>query len=443
MTDSLSDILDALLDLDASFAWKMCFEKPGAGYSCAVLSLTSQTWSPAIPCDRQTWHHWMTVIIPDNLDTNIAYLNVGGGQNDGPPPDEPLSYHAKMAMETKSIVIELGQVPNQPIRFADSPDIARNEDGLIAYLMARHDGSRGASAMIRAPMVRSVVAAMTATQQFLESKQTNTFRVRGFVLSGGSKRGWATWLAGLADPRVVGIIPVVINVLDVNATTRHHWQSLGYFSPALKDYVKEGILPDKIDTDVLNAVNAVEDPINYLGHPRMAIPKLIIVASGDEFFPVDNTRFSYDRLPAPKHLRVLPNSDHSTVGSDINATKAAWFSAIAHGQNPPGYDWSVSSHDLLTVMPDFSPSKVLLWQAWNPNARDFAIASIGPAFTSTELTRDSDGFYRTGIAAPQTGFCAYFVELRCPVLEGLEARFTTEALIRPDRLPFRWKNSVA
>ena len=33
---------------------------------------------------------------------------------------------------------------------------------------------------------------------------------------------------------------------DVDATTRHHWEAMGYFSPALGDYVKHKLIPDEI-----------------------------------------------------------------------------------------------------------------------------------------------------------------------------------------------------
>lgn len=76
-------------------------------------------------------------------------------------------------------------------------------------------------------------------------KLAEKLAIDGFVVSGGSKRAWTSWLVGILDARVIGMIPIVINVLDVDATTRHHWEAMGYFSPALGDYVKSGLIPDQ------------------------------------------------------------------------------------------------------------------------------------------------------------------------------------------------------
>ena len=64
---------------------------------------------------------------------------------------------------------------------------------------------------------------MDAVQEFLASDQTaNTggkLKIEKFVVSGGSKRGWTTWLVGIVDPRVMAIVPVVIDAAELRS---HH-----------------------------------------------------------------------------------------------------------------------------------------------------------------------------------------------------------------------------
>ena len=76
-----------------------------------------------------------------------------------------------------------------------------------------------------------------------------------------ARKQMPAWLVGLMDERVVGMIPIVINVLDVNGTTKHHWMTMGYFSPALGDYVNHKLIPYEIGGARLEAVNAIEDPL--------------------------------------------------------------------------------------------------------------------------------------------------------------------------------------
>ncbi|HET9160936.1 MAG TPA: PhoPQ-activated protein PqaA family protein, partial [Caulobacteraceae bacterium] len=401
-----TNVLDTYIaKKDPSFAWSVEKTFKGEGYHGAVLALTSQTWLSAKVTDRYVWHHWLTVVIPDNVSSKKAFLYIGGGSNNDAAPKGATERFAKMAVETRSVTAELGQVPNQPMHFPDSPDKARTEDDIIAYLQARY-AQPGADpeSLVRLPMVKSATAAMTAVQQFMASDAGGKRTIDGFVVAGGSKRGWTTWLAGIEDKRVIGMIPIVINVLDVDATTKHHWMAMGYFSPALGDYVRHGLIPDQIGKPGLEKVNAIEDPLAYKDRPRMKIPKFIINAVGDEYFPPDNTQFSYHLLPASKRLRMLPNSKHSTAGTDISDSMTAWYDALIHGRTIPDYTWTVRKSDgAIVVKPQGNPSQVLLWQGTNPKARDFRVDSIGKAITSTPLTKQADGTYVGKVDKPASG----------------------------------------
>ena len=426
---------------DPSFAWKVDHTFTGTGYHGVVIDLTSQTWLNSSVMDRSVWKHWLIVTIPDQVTTSKAFLFIGGGSNDRAAPKGPSDNMAKMAVDTSSIVAELGQVPNQPMHFPDSPTVNRTEDDIIAYLQARYDPKTNPEALVRLPMVKSGTAAMTAVQQFMASADGGKKKIDGFVVAGGSKRGWTTWLVGLEDARVVGMIPIVINVLDVNGTTKHHWMAMGYFSPALGDYVRHKLIPDEIGKPRLEAVNAIEDPLNYRGRPRMKIPKFIINAVGDEYFPPDNTQFSYHLLPAKKSLRMLPNSKHSTQGTDIGDSMTAWYDAVIRNRPVPDYSWTVREDGALVVKPGGKPSEVLLWQGTNPKERDFRVDSIGKAFTSTPLKAEADGTYVANVPKPAAGFTAYFVELTYPSGTKYPFKFTTEVYVKPDVLPYRWEDA--
>jgi PhoPQ-activated pathogenicity-related protein len=437
------NVLDAYVARpDPSFAWKVETTFTGAGYHGVVIDLTSQTWLSDKQMDRPVWKHWLTLTIPDAVSSNKGFLFIGGGSNGRAAPKGPSANMAQMAVDTNSIVAELGQVPNQPMHFPDSPTVARTEDDIIAYLQARYDPKTNPEALARLPMVKSGTAAMTAVQQFMASNDGGKRKIDGFVVAGGSKRGWTTWLVGLLDERVVGMIPIVINVLDVDGTTKHHWEAMGYFSPALGDYVHHKLIPDEIGKPRLSAVNAIEDPLNYRGRPRMKIPKFIINAVGDEYFPPDNTKFSYHLLPAKKQLRMLPNSKHSTSGTDIGESMTAWYGALINNRPIPEYSWTVRNDGALVVKPGAKPSQVLLWQGTNPKARDFRVDSIGAkAFTSTPLQPQPDGTYVGNVEKPPTGFTAYFVEMTYPTGTKFPFKFTTEVHIKPDILPYRWEDA--
>jgi PhoPQ-activated pathogenicity-related protein len=437
------NVLDAYVAKpDPTFAWKVEKTFTGAGYHGAVLELTSQTWMTAADSDRPVWKHWLTITVPNTVTAKKAFLYIDGGTNTSAAPTDSSARFAAMAIDTGSVIAALSNVPNQPIRFTATPDKARSEDDMIAYLQATYDPNRNPNALARLPMVKSGTAAMTAIQQFLASDAGGKLPIDGFVVSGGSKRAWTSWLVGLLDTRVIGMIPIVINVLDVDATTRHHWEAMGYFSPALGDYVKAGLIPDQTGLK-MKAVNTIEDPLNYRGRPAMKMPKFIVNAVGDEYFPPDNTKFSYHLLPGSKQLRMLPNSRHSTAGTDINESMTAWYGSLIHNTPIPEYTWTVRDDGTLVVNPGAQkPSKVLLWQGTNPKARDFRVQTLGDkAFTSTPLQPAADGTYVGKVDKPATGFTAYFVELTYPSSTKYPFKFTTEVYVNPDTMPYRWEDA--
>ena len=427
---------------DPTFAWKVEKTFTGAGFHGAVLELTSQTWMTAAESDRPVWKHWLTITVPDQLTSNKAFLYIGGNSSTSPAPFNATPRFARMGIDTGSVIAELTQVPNQPIRFADTPDEGRSEDDMIAYLQARYDAQKHPLALARLPMVKSGTTAMTAIQQFLASDAGGRTTIDGFVVSGGSKRGWTAWLVGLLDQRVIGMMPIVIPVLDFDAMVRHHWETLGYFSPAVGDYVNHGLIPGEIGGK-MDTINAIEDPLQYGGRPQMRIPKFIINAVGDEFFPPDSTKFSYHLLPGSKQLRMLPNSRHSTAGTDINESMTAWYDNLIHNRATPEYSWTVRDDGALVVDPGAAkPTSVLLWQGTNPNARDFRVQTLGDkAFTSSPLTAQPDGSYIGNVEKPASGFTAYFVELTYPTGGKFPLKVTTEVYVKPDVYPYRWEDA--
>lgn len=433
---------DYVAKSDPAFAWKVVGPIKGPGYHGAVLEMTSQSWTTETMLPGQDlWKHWVTVIVPDEVRHDKAFLYITGGDKDDPAPTKPADRFARMAVETKSVVVQLDDVPNQPLKFSDEP-ADHVEDQIIAYLQARYAKNRDPNQLLRLPMVKSGTQAMTAVQQYLASEAGGKLKVDGFVVAGGSKRGWTTWLVGAVDRRVVGIVPIVISVLNVNETAIHHWRAMGYFSPALEDYVHYRLIPDQIGKPGLAGVNRIEDPLNYQNRQTMKIPKFVINAVGDEYFPPDNTRYGYSKVADPKRLRMLPNSKHSTSGTDIMESITAFYDAVLTGRPIPDYQWGVRKDGAIVVRSKVKPLEVHLWQGTNPKARDFRVDTLGPkAFTSARLTQQKDGSWVGNVPKPASGYTAYFVELVYPSGTKYPFKFTTETYVKPDVLPYRWEDA--
>ena len=81
-------------------------------------------------------------------------------------------------METNSVVVDLGQVPNQPLHFADSREHGRSEDDLIAYSRVKYMVTGDEEWLARLPMVKSGVRAMDAVQGPRARQRASGRRVR-------------------------------------------------------------------------------------------------------------------------------------------------------------------------------------------------------------------------------------------------------------------------
>lgn len=428
---------------DPVYGWKLVNKLQGEGYQSFVLELTSQSWRKAAEVDRPVWKHWLTITRPDRVVSNKALLFIGGGANGDPAPLKPSERAARMAVETGTVVADLGMVPNQPLRFTDSPDKPRSEDDLIAYTRVKHFSTKDDSWLVRLAMVKSGVRAMDAMQEFLRTPAGGRVAVDQFVVAGGSKRGWTSWLVGAVDPRVVAIMPIVIDALNSEAITRHHFEVLGFFSPALKDYVNHGLFPHKIGTPEYRAVLDIEDPFNYRDRPALRMPKFLMNASGDQFFLPDNSQFYYSEVSGEKHLRYVPNAKHNLAGSDSLESLLSFYQSVVLGTPRPRFDWKKESDGSLKVTAQDRPLEVKLWQATNPEARDFRVDTIGNAYTSTILLPGSDGVYTGKVAKPAKGYTAFFVEVTFPGPGKYPFKFTTGVSVVPDVLPHQWSEAAA
>lgn len=427
---------------DPSYSWKLVNTIAGEGFTRYVIDLTSQTWRSADEVDRPVWKHWLTIVKPDKVTSNKALLFIGGGSNRDAAPTR-VSDRLNFAMETNTVIAELGMVPNQPLYFSDSKDKGRSEDDLIAYSRVKQMKTGDDTWLVRLAMVKSGVRALDAIQEFLASEAGGRLKIDQFVVSGGSKRGWTTWLVGVVDKRVIAIMPTVIDALNSEAITRHHYEAYGFFSPSLNDYVNHKLFPDKIGTPEYQHILAIEDAYNYRKRDRLKIPKYLVNASGDQFFLPDNSQFYFGELQGEKYLRYTPNAKHNLAGTDARESLLAFYQAVINNKPRPQFSWKKEKDGSLVVTVKDKPREVNLWQATNPKARDFRVDTIGNAYTSATLKEDKPNVYVGRVNKPASGFTAFFVELVYDSGGKYPFKFTTEVSVVPDVLPHKFPKTLS
>lgn len=380
-----------------------------------VLKLHSQTWR-GIP-----WWHWLTIVVPKEVQhTNLALLLVDGGSIDHPdsPPgvDGETQVLLQVAQTTKTITAKVSQVPNEPLFDG------KTEDGIIAYTYDQFLKTGEEDWPLLFPMVKSAAAAMTAVQDVAQKEHST--KIDGFMLTGGSKRGWTSWLSAAADPRVKSIAPFVIDTLNMPAQTPHQFETYGGFSVEVADYTEYN-LQQRMASPEGQKLVAMVDPYAY--RDTLTQPKMIVLGSNDPYWTVDAANLYFDGLKGEKHLYYQANTAHDTNMQGIG-TLSQFYRCQVEGTPYPKVNWTQPNLNELKVTWDQKGGEALLWKAQSPN-RDFRPSK----FESTPL--EGDGQTAVSVPDPESGWTAYYVEIRYKGPMGMSYGVTTKMTVVPDTYP--------
>jgi PhoPQ-activated pathogenicity-related protein len=402
---------------DATYKWSLAATIPGSGMTTYVLDLKSQSWPKAT--NKKVWQHYVQVVVPKAATSHTAFLLVEGGSTAKAPPKDVDMITKTVATQTNSIAIHLATVPNEPLTFADEPN-NHSEDEIICYTFDKFMKTGDTSWIAYLPMVNSAIRCMDAVQEFVPTIADGKYRIDDFVVGGGSKRGWTTWLTTAVDPksRVKAAIPAVADLADLPAQITNHRKyykdvtarMVDGYSEAVKDYVHYDIFRRWLLPDGKPLLDIV-DPVNYFDRPNMKVPKYCVNGAGDEFYPPTSSELYRDKLQGPTYFRYVPNAGHG-LSLDAIMGLINFYGAIKDGATLPKFTSSIENDGrTIVVKTEDKPDQVLFWQATNPQSHDFRDRLVGKHWTSTKLSDEGNGTYRAELKAPPTGATAGLIEL--------------------------------
>jgi PhoPQ-activated pathogenicity-related protein len=388
---------------EPKFAWKVVSTDPlpAVGGTVTTIELTSQTWQGI------DWTHKLLVFRPAGVEPNATMLlvNTGGG----PGPASAL-VGATMAQRIGAPVAILFNIPNQPL-FDDL-----REDALISETFVRYLTTKDENWPLLFPMAKSVAKSMDALQAFTEAEWKR--KATRFVVSGASKRGWTSWMiAAGKDSRVVGIVPMVIDTLNMAAQMPRQVAHFGKPSDMIRDYTQRGLVPIPKTPEGTRLWQMV-DPWTY--RDRLTLPKLIVNGTNDPYWTLDATNVYWDDLPDDKYLSYTPNAGHNLrdrtrqgtdgVSTSLNAS-AAFVRSLTYEDEPmPKLAWTHADKDASTLRVTLTTADPATQsaQAWVATARtrDFREAKWEPR----PMARQPDGTFTIDVARPRAGFVAVFGE---------------------------------
>ena len=407
---------------DENYTFTLAKEFQGSGYTRYVLDMTSQSWKEG-EVTPHLWKHWVTIIRPDNVEFDTAILIVSGGNNSHiVAPSGSDQIMSMIAKQTKSIVVDLQGIPNEPVQFSDE-EVKRTEDAIIAYSYDKFMKTGDPTWPLLGPMVKSAVRAMDSVQVFMSEQASKPHELESFFLAGASKRGWTTWLTAAVDDRVIGIAPLVIDMLNLDEQMKQSVEYYGGYTEATQDYTEFGIQAN-IDTKEGQDLLKIVDPFEY--RDVLTMPKLILLGAGDQYWTIDAANLYFKDLKGPTYLRYEPNADHG-IDSSMPSIYALvnFYYSVVNGDPLPKFDWNFQKNGSFSVTSETAPKEVKLWTAKAPTM-DFRLMTVGKVWQSVRIEANDEQAYVGQVEKPEEGFAAYFVEMIYAGPLGMDYSFTTQ-----------------
>lgn len=400
---------DYVLAENDAFDYSIVETVSGDSWTEYRVRMVSGTWLTEQEVDQPEWWHWLNIVVPQTVNETEAMLIIGGGSAHDTVPIPAEEWMVQAALSTGSVIAHVSNIPFQPLDYKNDQKGGVYEDDLIAYGWRQYLES-GASEdhlewLARFPMTRAVVKAMDVVQEITRDTEQP---VDNFFVAGAAKRGWTTWTTAAVDNRVIGISPIVIDLLNIVPSFHHHWRVYGDWSPAVDPYVYEGIM-NWMDSKEFGQLLKTVGPYSFVD--QLTIPKLLINATCDEFFVTDSWKFYWKDLQGESYLQYIPNSGHGLNGTYQPMSLISFYQAVISGTEIPDFDWSISGDTIRLLADPKSDYLIRRWEAVNPTARDFRIYVIGEAWQMEELEKQDDGSYEVFITPPESGYKAAMVEV--------------------------------
>ncbi|BBH43879.1 PhoPQ-activated pathogenicity-related family protein [Pseudomonas sp. KU43P] len=395
----------------APLQYRLEQKTPAEGYTLYQYRMTSQTWAPEPVVEPRLWEHRVELFVPDVALPEKALVVVNNGVRFGEEqqtPDYSPEALGVVAVQARTVVASISDVPNQYVTFSDAQAPMREDDAVAhTWAHALHNDAAAPELPLHLPMAAAASRAMDLTTDALPE-----LRLERFIITGASKRGWSSWLTAVADDRVIAIVPSVIDVADTSRMLAGLRKRYGGSWPlALWPYQAAGVL-QQLGSPAFERLMGLMDPMQYLDEPeaRLEIPKYLVSASGDDFFAPDPATDYLQRMPGQTSLRVLPNSDHGGVRAHVASTLVPMVQRIQARLALPRVQVTPSqASGHVQVRLSEMPVALKVWTAENRTDRDFRHA-CGVRYTSQTIT-PSEAF-SLDWTPPAQGWQARFVEAR-------------------------------
>ncbi len=379
---------------DGAYRWEIVNTREMGTTTILEVRLTSQKWRDIV------WTHRVYLIKPAQLkhpELGVLYIT-------GSSSLAEVGAFASVANDVGAICTVLNDVPNQPLFNGLS------EDALISYTFMEFAKSGDKTWPALLPMTKSAVKAMTAVQEV--AKKQWGVDVKEFLVTGGSKRGWTTWLTAAVDKRVRAIAPMVYDILNFPKQLPHQVATWGTYSEMIADYSTKG-LTEMLSTTEGQTLTSIVDP--YFYRERFKMPKMIVNGTNDRYWVIDSAKFYFNDLPGEKMLLYVPNAGHSLQEGlpRVLANMVAFYTLVVEKKPLPQVSADVkrTGNKLTVTVTTKTPVVgVQVWTAQSPS-KDLR----NSRWQALDAKPAGNGKYVAEVTLPESGTIAVIADAQVDV----------------------------
>ena len=427
---SMSDYIESTKNEFSYDIQEVIYEENWTGYH---IKMISGEWLDSKKVDQVEWWHYVDIIIPKQTTSSTGIMFIDGGEKS----EDYFRLDAQSirnAIKTEAVIVNISNIPFQPLNFLSSEQDSFEEDDLIAFawnkFLKQGAKQKDVEWLPRFPMTRAIVRAMDLAQEIVLQ---NDIVVKDFVVSGASKRGWTAWTTAAVDSRVKAVVPMVIDMLNLVPSFENHYRSYGEFSPAVQEYVNYNI-QDWLGTEEFQVLMSYIEPFSFID--KFTMPKYIINAGSDEFFSTDSWRFYYDKLPGEKIIRYVPNKNHSLDGRYLTEDLVSYFYRVINDIEIPSLSWNLSDNKLIAELDYDGDYDVSVWTAKNDNGRDFRLWEEGELWEETSIGKLANNKYELNVSSNLKGYKATMIEFTIDPESEFPLIISTGPFVFPEKYPF-------
>jgi PhoPQ-activated pathogenicity-related protein len=366
---------------------------PGRTLKRIDLSFTSFEWA------GEKWRHPCVVLLPDRVVSELrgaAAIIAGNGAD---PDGLPFRYAEAAALMGIPALATVGANPGRHYG-------ANNENVLMSVMQKKFMETGDPRWIGFTALGKVLIRAITAMQAVPGIGATR------FIVTGGSKRGVASWVAAAADDRIVGAYPEAWNMANFEAALKLQVERLG------PDYGKEGGGPGSeppgkrlasLSTPRGREYAQYLDP--YLWRERIAGKQILFTAgTNDPLFPAPVDKVFLPDMPKSTRILLVPNFGHGhTAGRNFTGWRM-WLAHVFANRPVPevSLTWKRQTDRLELRASVASTNPVKAVRVWSASQERGVYLKC--EWKSVPLVKNGAA-YSAVVPAPAAGFTAFFVEV--------------------------------